>query len=67
MTRIRRQLRELEQLERLAADIPPPVAEAFELLDAIDRHHPETRGCHPAGILQPPDRADAPRMAQDER
>jgi len=53
MTRTRRQLREIERLESKPAVIPPPVAEAFELLDAIDRRHPEPRGCHPGAMIHP--------------
>jgi hypothetical protein len=58
MTTTRRTLKKLERLELTAAEIPPPVEEAFEWLDAIDRHHPETRGCHPGSLIQPSSRAD---------
>ena len=60
MTRIRRTMKRIERLESLPAVVPPPVAEVFELLDAIDRHHPETRGCYPGSLMHPAGHAGAP-------
>jgi hypothetical protein len=46
---------ERQRLEKFnAMPLPSALLEAFDQLDAIDRHHPEVRGCHPAGILRPP-------------
>jgi len=55
----------LQQFNELP--LPSGLLEAFDLVDAIDRHHPEARGCHPAGILRPPARANRSTLTQDGR
>jgi hypothetical protein len=59
---------ERQRLEKFnAMPLPSGLLEAFDLVDAIDRHHPEARGCHPAGILRPPVRANRSTLDQDGR
>jgi hypothetical protein len=53
----------LQQFNELP--LPSGLLEAFDLVDAIDRHHPEARGCHPAGILRPPARANRSTLTHE--
>jgi len=59
---------ERQRLEKFnEMPLPSALLEAFDQLDAIDRHHPEVRGCHAAGILRPPAPANRSTLAQEGR
>ena len=67
MTRTRRTLQKLARLESMPAEIPRSLEAAFEAVENLDAMHPTSRGQMYGAIIQPPDRANAPRMTQDER
>jgi hypothetical protein len=60
MTRLARQIKQVEKLASLPAAIPPSLERAFQELDSLDQCHPESRSVNYGTII-------APRTAQDAR
>ena len=65
MSRVKRQLRELERLECRPAEIPMSLEDAFAEIEQLDARHPEARGTNYGSIIAPQGHANRSTLTQE--